>query len=641
MRGAQRGQHIGAAPYATGGGGTVLEHRYGALLLSSLLTGDPVTELGDDAVPGSVRFQAGDISPVDDLLVTGYTPDGMRRAVSIGVRRAPRLVASEEASGRLFESYLSIVADCWDDLWSGRRRLCLAVASPNAAASQLGELTEIARATVDETGFRAGMARPGRTSRSVRSRLHHIDALVRAAAIARGIGSVDVDASELTWRLLSSLRVRELRLEGSDQADRTFAVSRLRTVVGDGTVAMADRVFSRLAELAGRYAPMAAEVDRSFLLRDLSGTSLRMQRPNTAGEMGQLPSSMVRMTTDKSTPEQVEEIGILPGHVFLSYVREDTARVDRLQGSLEDAGIRVWRDTADLWPGEDWRAKIRRAITDDALVFLACFSHNSLNRKVSYQNEELTLAIEQMRRRRPDDPWLIPVRFDECDIPEWDIGGGRTLASVQRVDLFGNGVSKSFERLVAAILRILGQQTNTAIGNVDKSPAPDADITVQETEKISDASSVDPPIAIGEGDKTEFRSPLHRPPRTLSPNRAAQPSPAVAESPDLLPARGYERIMVNVGEPPVPEAFIGIWLVTPDADESRSREGNDAGAYWGIALTQRGKVAVYMAHVNERWPASLNVYESLDDAEWNHVPRDILAEAAAALGEERPIWRNI
>jgi hypothetical protein len=339
MGGAQREQQIGAAPYATGGGGTVLEHRYGALLLSSLLTGDPVTELGDDAVPASVRFQAGAVSTVDDLLVTGYTPDGMQRTVSIGVRRAPALVRSEEASGRLFASYLSIVADRWDDLRSGRRRLCLAVASPNAAASQLRELTEIARATVDETGFRAGMAQPGRTSQSVRSRLPHIDTLVRAAATEAGIESADVDASELTWRLLSSLRVRELRLDGSDQADRTFAVSRLRTVVGDGTVAMADRVFSRLAELAGRYAPMAAEVNRSLLLRDLSGTPLRMQGLSTVGKMDQLPPSMARITTDKSIPERPGKIGILPGHVFLSYVREDTAHVDRLQGSLEDAGV--------------------------------------------------------------------------------------------------------------------------------------------------------------------------------------------------------------------------------------------------------------------------------------------------------------
>jgi TIR domain len=153
---------------------------------------------------------------------------------------------------------------------------------------------------------------------------------------------------------------------------------------------------------------------------------------------------------------------MVAGHAFLSYVREDSQAVDRLQRLLEAAGIRVWRDTDDLWPGEDWRIRIRRAITDDALAFIACFSSNSVSRETSYQNEELLLAIEQLRLRRPGDPWLIPVRFDDCAIPDWDIGGGRTLASIQRVDLFGDRGHEGVARLVAAVLRILGQHPNVA-----------------------------------------------------------------------------------------------------------------------------------------------------------------------------------
>jgi hypothetical protein len=41
---------------------------------------------------------------------------------------------------------------------------------------------------------------------------------------------------------------------------------------------------------------------------------------------------------------------------------------------LKAAGVRVWRDTAGLWPGVDWRVKIWDAITHDALVSIACFS---------------------------------------------------------------------------------------------------------------------------------------------------------------------------------------------------------------------------------------------------------------------------
>jgi hypothetical protein len=135
------------------------------------------------------------------------------------------------------------------------------------------------------------------------------------------------------------------------------------------------------------------------------------------------------LSVQAPTPRISEAMGgeQVTGHVFISYVSEDSYRVDRLQRALQSAGIPVWRNTVDLWPGENWRLKIRRAISDNALVFIACFSNASLTRGKSYQNEELALAIEQLRLRSPDDPWLIPVRFDECEIPDRDIGGGSTL----------------------------------------------------------------------------------------------------------------------------------------------------------------------------------------------------------------------
>ena len=145
------------------------------------------------------------------------------------------------------------------------------------------------------------------------------------------------------------------------------------------------------------------------------------------------------------------------GHAFISYVREDSDRVDGLQRDLEAAGIPVWRDTANLWPGQDWRRMIRRAITGNALVFLACFSSQSLARRQSYQNEELALAVEQLRLRQPDDPWLIPIRLDDCEMPDLDIGAGRTLGSIQRADLYGDRCGEGMKRLVTSIRRLLLQ----------------------------------------------------------------------------------------------------------------------------------------------------------------------------------------
>ncbi len=146
-------------------------------------------------------------------------------------------------------------------------------------------------------------------------------------------------------------------------------------------------------------------------------------------------------------------------HAFLCYASEDARQVDHLHAALEAAGVRVWRDTEDLWPGEDWREKIRAAITRDALVFVACFSTVSTTRAKSYQNEELALAVDELRLRRPDVPWLIPVRLDECDIPDRDLGGGRSLAALQRADLFGQRRTRELARLVAAVTRILGSRS--------------------------------------------------------------------------------------------------------------------------------------------------------------------------------------
>jgi hypothetical protein len=148
--------------------------------------------------------------------------------------------------------------------------------------------------------------------------------------------------------------------------------------------------------------------------------------------------------------------GQAPGHAFISYVRQDAARVDRLQAILQAAGITVWRDTADLWPGADWKVEIRNAIRTGSLAFIACFSENSERREKSFQYEELILAAEEMRLRRPGVTWLIPIRFADCEMPIIDLGTGRTLDSLQRVDLFGDSWERGAARLVATVLKILG-----------------------------------------------------------------------------------------------------------------------------------------------------------------------------------------
>ncbi|WP_084793908.1 toll/interleukin-1 receptor domain-containing protein [Actinokineospora bangkokensis] len=143
-------------------------------------------------------------------------------------------------------------------------------------------------------------------------------------------------------------------------------------------------------------------------------------------------------------------------HVFISYVHEDSDQVDKLCSMLDAAHIPYWRDRTSLAHGDQWKHKIREAIRSHALVFLACFSENSNTKSKSYMNEELTLAVEEFRKFPPGATWLIPVRFDSYDLPEWDLGAGRSLSDLNYANLFGSTYMTEAISLTATISRVMG-----------------------------------------------------------------------------------------------------------------------------------------------------------------------------------------
>lgn len=123
--------------------------------------------------------------------------------------------------------------------------------------------------------------------------------------------------------------------------------------------------------------------------------------------------------------------------VFISYVRDNETTVVQLARDLEAAGIHVWYDKRALLPGQWWQQQIRMAIRSGNF-FIACFSHEYTARPTTYMNEELTLAIEELRLRPTDRTWFIPVLLNEGAIPDREIGGGANLRDVQAADLSGD-----------------------------------------------------------------------------------------------------------------------------------------------------------------------------------------------------------
>lgn len=142
-------------------------------------------------------------------------------------------------------------------------------------------------------------------------------------------------------------------------------------------------------------------------------------------------------------------------HAFLSYVREDAEAADRIQVALEGAGVKVWRDRDNLGPGDAWKTKIRDAIQQESLAFVALLSTNSLTKERSHQRPELLLAAEEYQLRPPERNWLFPVRLDDGSVPSLELGGGRYLTDLQWSDVFGDRAERDLIRLVLAVHQLL------------------------------------------------------------------------------------------------------------------------------------------------------------------------------------------
>ncbi len=136
-------------------------------------------------------------------------------------------------------------------------------------------------------------------------------------------------------------------------------------------------------------------------------------------------------------------------HVFLSHVREDAERVERLAADLEARGIGTWIDRHQIKPGQRWQKAIEEAIRSGSF-FVACFSKAYATRTRSYMNEELLIAIEEVRLRPGKAAWFIPIRLDDCEIPDRRIGPELSIRSFQWLDMFRDW-AKSVDRLVEAI----------------------------------------------------------------------------------------------------------------------------------------------------------------------------------------------
>lgn len=145
-------------------------------------------------------------------------------------------------------------------------------------------------------------------------------------------------------------------------------------------------------------------------------------------------------------------------HVFLSYCHDDSDTVRKLRDDLVRQGEPVWWDE-DILPGQNWKQAIRRAMKD-AYAVVVCLSRSIANREKSGVFPELRDAIGEYRLYPPGSIFLIPVRLDDCDVPDLEIDATTTLDGLQYVDLFPpSRRADGLKRLVRALAAASGRAT--------------------------------------------------------------------------------------------------------------------------------------------------------------------------------------
>ena len=135
--------------------------------------------------------------------------------------------------------------------------------------------------------------------------------------------------------------------------------------------------------------------------------------------------------------------------IFLAHASEDKNEVRELYRRLEAVGFHPWLDEIDLQPGQNWQIEIPKAIRESN-TFIACLSNQSVL-KDGYVQKEFRLALSSYAEKPAGTIFLIPIRLDECHVPDLQIPElGVSLRHIQWLDYWK---PDGFQRLIRAIQR--------------------------------------------------------------------------------------------------------------------------------------------------------------------------------------------
>ena len=161
--------------------------------------------------------------------------------------------------------------------------------------------------------------------------------------------------------------------------------------------------------------------------------------------------------------------------IFISYSRKDTAIVDQFVRSLTDAGYRVWIDRDGIYSGDQFKAKIVRAIKDSAIVLY----FSSVNSNASeWTVKEISYSLKKGKT-------IIPVKLDNA---EYEDSIDFDLINIDFIQSNPNQPSACIDRLIASLVAH-GCQHPDSQTNVTNSTTPESGLSPEELYTLGEEHS--------------------------------------------------------------------------------------------------------------------------------------------------------
>jgi len=165
--------------------------------------------------------------------------------------------------------------------------------------------------------------------------------------------------------------------------------------------------------------------------------------------------------------------------IFLCHSSSDKMAIRQLYEFLRSEGFDPWLDEENILPGQDWKQEIARTVrTADAIVI--CLSKTAIN-KSGFVQKEIRDALDIADNQPDGSIFLIPVRLENCDVPE-------RLTRWQWVDLYEKRGQEKLLRALRTRAEWLCKEEQTIIA---RPPISTSDITGSVSQPAKEESIID------------------------------------------------------------------------------------------------------------------------------------------------------